>query len=49
MDTGFYLHGNNRSLVTDQNEDDFLDLPLTSQVNLLIDGNIPMPKGVKLF
>ena len=33
--TGFYLHGNQRSLVTDQNEDDFLDLPLTNQVNFL--------------
>ena len=33
--TGFYLHGNRRSLVTDQNKDDFLDLPLTNQVNLL--------------
>ena len=33
--TGFYLHGNQRTLVTDQNEDDFLDLPLTNQVNVL--------------
>ena len=33
--TGLYLHGNQRSLVTDQNQDDFLDLPLTNQVNLL--------------
>ena len=30
-----YLHANQRQLVTDQNNDDFLDLPLAKQVNLL--------------
>ena len=33
--TGLYIHGNQRSLATDRNKDDFLDLPLTKQVNLL--------------
>ena len=33
--TGLYLHGNQRTLVTDQNNDGFLDLPLTKQINLL--------------
>ena len=33
--TGLYLHANQRQLVTDQNNDDFLDLPLAKQVNLL--------------
>ena len=33
--TGFYVHGNQRDLSTDRNQDQFLDLPLTKQVNLL--------------
>ncbi len=33
--TGLYLHGNQRTLVTDQNNDGFLDFPLTKQINLL--------------
>ena len=33
--TGLYVHGNQRTLATDRNEDDFLDLPLTKQINLL--------------
>ena len=33
--TGLYIHGNQRSLATDRNKDDFLDLPLIKQVNLL--------------
>ena len=33
--TGLYLHGNQRQLITDQNGDNFLDLPLSKQVNLL--------------
>ena len=33
--TGIYVHGNQRNLITDQNQDNFLDLPLSKQVNLL--------------
>lgn len=33
--TGVYVHGNQRNLITDQNQDNFLDLPLSKQVNLL--------------
>ena len=33
--TGLYLHGNQRTLVTDRNSDDFLDLPIGKQINLL--------------
>ena len=33
--TGLYLHGNQRTLITDRNTDLFLDMPLTQQVNLL--------------
>ena len=33
--TGLYLHANQRTLATDRNNDDFLDLPLTKQVNVL--------------
>jgi len=33
--TGIYVHGNQRNLITDQNQDSFLDLPLSKQVNLL--------------
>ena len=33
--TGLYLHGSQRQLITDQNGDDFLDLPLSKQINLL--------------
>ena len=33
--TGLYLHGNQRTLVTDRNSDDFLDLPIGKQINVL--------------
>ena len=33
--TGLYLHGNQRTFVTDRNSDDFLDLPIGKQINLL--------------
>ena len=33
--TGIYVHGNQHNLITDQNQDNFLDLPLSKQVNLL--------------
>ena len=33
--TGLYVHGNRRILSTDRNKDDFLDVPLGQQVNLL--------------
>ena len=33
--TGFYLHGSNRSLKFDRNNDGFLDNPLTNQVNIM--------------
>ena len=33
--TGLYLHGNQRNLVTDRNSDDFLDLPIGKQINVL--------------
>lgn len=33
--TGLYLHGNQRTMITDQNNDDFLDFPLGKQINLL--------------
>ena len=33
--TGLYLHGNQRTLVTDRNNDDFLDFPLGKQINVL--------------
>lgn len=34
-DTGFYLHGNMRNKKTDDNNDSFLDVPLTKQVNIM--------------
>lgn len=33
--TGIYAHGNQRNLKTDNNDDDFLDMPLAKQLNLL--------------
>jgi len=33
--TGLYIHGNNRSKKIDNNDDNFLDSPLTKQINLL--------------
>ena len=33
--TGLYIHGNNRSKKIDNNDDNFLDSPLTKQMNLL--------------
>tara|TARA_B100001057_G_C22857031_1_gene953066 strand:+ start:1784 stop:3970 length:2187 start_codon:yes stop_codon:yes gene_type:complete len=33
--TGFYLHGNNRTQKFDNNNDDFLDLPVSEQINLM--------------
>lgn len=33
--TGVFLHGNQRNQSMDQNGDDFLDVPLTKQINLL--------------
>ena len=33
--TGLYVHGNQRTLVTDRNQDDFLDFPLAKQINFL--------------
>ncbi len=34
-DTGLYLHGNLRDKKIDDNKDDFLDAPLTKQVNIM--------------
>lgn len=33
--TGLYLHANNRSQKFDRNNDSFLDMPLTNQINIL--------------
>ena len=33
--SSFYIHGNNRNLRIDKNYDNFLDSPLTSQINVL--------------
>ncbi len=33
--TGFYIHGNKRSQKFDNNDDGFLDLPLSDQINLM--------------
>ncbi|HIB49461.1 MAG TPA: TonB-dependent receptor [Flavobacteriaceae bacterium] len=33
--TGLYLHGNTRTLKSDNNDDGFLDLPLAKQVNVM--------------
>ena len=33
--TGIYLHANNRSQKFDRNNDSFLDMPLTNQINIL--------------
>ncbi len=32
--TGLYLHGNNRSIEVDNNDDGFLDAPLATQINI---------------
>ena len=33
--TGFYLHGNRRGIEVDNNDDDFLDMPLSNQINIM--------------
>ncbi len=35
IQTGFYLHGNHRGQKFDRNKDDFLDIPLSNQFNVM--------------